>query len=161
MGITYIRGLTEEKKLHEIIPNANITYAHKPQNTLRNIYTSMKDKLERTKRSNVVYEITCNGKEGEHCEQIYIGTTKRALEVRITEHKTDAEKMRITTALAKHLTTTKHTADFDNAKILDIERRERTRLTLESLRIQQQMMKTMNAKEDTDNIGYAYSTVIR
>lgn len=161
MGIAYIRGITEERRLHDIIPNKNITYAHKPRNTLRNIFTNMKDNIDKMKRSDVIYEITCKGREGESCDQIYIGTTKRALEVRISEHKTDAEKKKMSTALAKHLVTTEHTADFDNAKILDIERRGKTRFTLESLRIQQQIHKTINEKEDTDNISYAYSTIIK
>lgn len=64
----------------------------------------------------MVYEIKCNGKAGEACNKIYIGTTKRALGIRISEHKTDARNKKTATALAQHLTNSGHTADFKTRK---------------------------------------------
>ena len=55
---------------------------------------------------------------------------------------------------------TNHKPDFDKVKILDKENRETKRYTLESLRIQQKITKTMNTKEDKDNTHCSYSVVI-
>ncbi|XP_073831734.1 uncharacterized protein [Musca autumnalis] len=69
------------------------------------------------------------------------------------EHKTDIEKQKETTALSQHALSKGHTPDFDNVIILDKERKEKKRLMIESLRIQQHIERTMNIKEDTDNIS--------
>ncbi|XP_017467204.1 PREDICTED: uncharacterized protein LOC108359743 [Rhagoletis zephyria] len=159
-GVAYIPNLTDNKTLGKIIKNNNICYAHKPHNTIRNIYTKSKGKINNEQLHNVVYEISCKGNEGESCNKIYIGTTKRALGTRINEHKLDAKNKKNTTALAQHLATNNHTADFANARILDVENRTRKRMTLEGLRIQQNICKAMNYKEDVDNISCAYATAI-
>ncbi|XP_036320814.1 uncharacterized protein LOC118735267 [Rhagoletis pomonella] len=159
-GVTYIQGLTDSKTIQKSIQNKNITFAHKPNSTINRIFSKIKDEINKEQQHNVVYEIQCNGKAGEACNKIYIGTTKRALGVRISEHKTDARNKKTTTALAQHLTNSGHTADFENAKILDVENKDRTRLTLESLRIQQKIQHAMNFKEDVDNINCAYRTAI-
>ena len=49
--------------------------------TLRGILTKVKDPLQTTKQSNVVYEVPCT------CGKVYIGETKRRLETRLKEHK--------------------------------------------------------------------------
>lgn len=67
----------------------------------------------------------------------------------------------MTTALAQHLTKNEHTADFEHTTILDIEKGERRRMTLESLRIQQKLDNVMNFKEDVDNTNNAYAAVIK
>ncbi|XP_067645233.1 uncharacterized protein [Eurosta solidaginis] len=159
-SVTYIPHLTDNKTLHKIIPSSNTSYAHKPNHTLKSIYTKTKDKIEKEQLHNVVYEIRCHGKEGEKCNKVYIGTTKRSLGTRIKEHKLDAKNNKSNTALAQHLTEKKHTADFDNATILDVESRTRRRMTLEGLRIQQKLPTTINFKEDVDNINCAYATSI-
>ncbi|XP_067633768.1 uncharacterized protein [Eurosta solidaginis] len=161
IGVNYIPGLTENEILHKTINNKNINYAHKPNNTLKKIFTRTKDPVTKEEQTDVVYKITCNGNENEKCNKCYIGTTKRQLGIRINEHKKDAENKKTSTGLAQHLTKSKHVADFSNVKILDIERREKTRMTLESIRIQQQLQNAMNFKEDFDNISSAYSAIIQ
>ena len=80
--------------------------------------------------------------------------------MRLDEHRRDEQHKKMSTALAQHLTTTNHSADFENVKILDIEHSCNKRLTLESLRIQQQMDRTVNFKEDKDNTHRAYATLV-
>lgn len=160
-GVAYVKGLTDTKTLRKNIQNKNVTFAHKPHSTLNKIFSKTKDEINKEQQHDIVYQINCNGKAGEPCSKLYIGTTKRALGVRIGEHKADARNNKSTTALAQHLTNSGHSADFDNTKILDIERRVRTRLTLEGLRIQEQIQDAMNFKEDVDNINCAYRTAIR
>ena len=107
-----------------------------------------------------MYEITCEGNDREQCNKIYIGTTKRALATRVGEHRQDITKNKQTTALAQHCAELQHVPDFDNIRILDREKRLSTRFTLESLRIQQKLTKTINTKEDTDNISSIYVTAL-
>lgn len=154
-------GLTNNQVLRKIMKNENIIYAHKPHNTLSKIFTRTKDKIEKEQQSNVVYEIKCKGKYNESCNKCYIGTTKRALGIRISEHKADERNKKMTTALAQHLTANEHTADFANTRILDVERGERRRITLESLRIQQNLDSAMNFKDDVDKTNNAYTAVIK
>lgn len=80
--------------------------------------------------------------------------------MRIAEHRGDARNDKLTAALAQHTTTIEHTADFENARILDIERRERTRLILQSLRIQEKVEYTVNHKEDLEQTNSIYAEAI-
>ncbi|XP_017475380.1 PREDICTED: uncharacterized protein LOC108365750 [Rhagoletis zephyria] len=73
---------------------------------------------------------------------------------------TDERNKKMTTAFAQHLTKHEHFADFGNTRILDIERGVKRRMTLESLRIQQQIDNAINFKEDVDNTNKVYAAVI-
>ena len=55
---------------------------------------------------------------------------------------------------------TGHKIDFKGVKILDREKRANKRYTLESLRIQQRIKKSINTKEDKDNTKLQYSIAI-
>ena len=156
-SISFIPTLTDNNQLKEIISSEKIKFAHKPNFTLRSIFSQKKDKIENQQQHNVVYEITCKGNDKEQCNRVYIGTTKRSLATRVGEHKNDIIKNKQTTALAQHSTELQHVPDFENIKILDKEKRLNTRFTLESLRIQQKLTKTINTKEDVDNISAAYT----
>lgn len=79
----------------------------------------------------------------------------------MTEHERDIKNKKTATAIAQHILDTNHTADFDNIKVLDIEKNHNRRLTLESLRIQEKGNNAINFKEDTDNINNCYTYVIR
>ena len=133
----------------------NASFAHKPNKTLQEIFTKTKTPIEKIKQNNVVYEVPCK-----QCDQIYIGTTKRSLEKRIQEHKADVDKNKETTALSQHMKEKNHTPDFDNTKILNKEKFESKRYTIESLRIQEKLKRTMNTKEDKDNTHCSYLVAI-
>ena len=124
------------------------------------MFIQKKDRIEKEQQHDVVYEITCKGNDREQCNRIYIGTTKRTLVTRVGEHKKDIAKNKQATALAQHSTELEYVPDFDNIRILDKEKKLSTRFTLESLRIQQKLTKTINTKEDVDNISSAYITAI-
>lgn len=159
-SVKFIPNLMDNKTLKTIKTNDNTYFAFKPNTTLNTIFSKTKAPIEQQQQNNIVYEIPCKGDKNENCTLVYIGTTKRSLQTRMTEHKTDIEKEKARTALSQHIIDTGHTADFDGVKILDKERRERTRMTLESLRIQEKITKTMNHKEDSDNISASYSVAI-
>ncbi|XP_036320350.1 uncharacterized protein LOC118734769 [Rhagoletis pomonella] len=159
-SVTYIPNLTDNFD-HNITKTQNTALAYKSNCTLSRIYTKTKCPVEVHQQNNVVYEIKCNGKETETCGKLYIGTTKRPLGVRLGEHEADIRKRKSSTALSQHILTSGHTADFANTNIIDKERREQIRYTIESLRIMQKREMTINKKEDTDNIAAAYITCLQ
>lgn len=160
-SITYIPHLTDKNLSKTInIDREKTTFAHKSNLTLNTIFTRKKPPIEKTQQSDVVYKIPCKGKQNEICNLVYIGTTKRKLAVRLSEHKADIKKIKTTTALSQHMIENDHKADFENVSILARERRTNTRYTLEGLHIQQNSKRVMNHKEDIDNISSIYSAAI-
>lgn len=160
VSIPYINNLTDNNSLRKMFPESNIIFAHKSNTTLKQIFKSAKDKIHKEEICNVVYEIPCKGTTNQQCGQIYIGTTKRSLSTRLTEHETDIKKGKSNTGIAKHMLDHKHTPDFGKTRILDIENKQNRRLTLESLRIRQKANITMNNKEDIDKISTYYNSIL-
>lgn len=160
-SVKYIPGLTDNKNIKTTIDKTNINFAYKPNKTLSTIFTTTKTPIELLQQNNVVYEIPCKGDDNNSCNLVYIGTTKRSLETRVNEHKADINRNKESTALSQHITNTSHKPDFDNIRILDKENNDKKRYTRESLRIQQQINKTMNIKEDTDNLSASYKLAIK
>lgn len=159
-SVPYIPKLTESKTLESMINDEKIKITHKSNVTLRTLFTCNKTKIDKMKIDNVVYEVKCDGNERERCEKVYVGTTKRMLGTRIAEHIADINKGKESTALAQHIKDSGHVANFTEVKILDKEKKENKRYTLESLRIQQRISKTINTKEDKDNTKLQYSIAI-
>lgn len=157
----YIPGLTDSNNIKFTINKNNTILAYKPNKTLNTIFTNTKTPIEKLQQNNVVYQIPCKGDAHNNCDLVYIGTTKRCLGVRINEHMMDISKNKESTALSKHIMQTKHTPDFQNVTILNKESNAKKRYTTESLRIQQKINKTMNKKEDTDNLSAIYRFIIK
>ena len=64
-----------------------ITFHHTPGNTLRQLLVTPKDPTSKEQICGPVYYIKCDGgKEGEHCNENYIGETERTLKSRVSEH---------------------------------------------------------------------------
>ncbi|XP_075150598.1 uncharacterized protein LOC142224698 [Haematobia irritans] len=161
-SVPYIPKLTDSKSLGNIINNENSVAAYRSNETLSRIFTksTTKNKTDKLKLNNVVYEITCDGNKQEQCNKKYVGTTKRALGTRLAEHEADIRKEKETTALAQHIKESGHKANFKTVRILDREKIENKRYTLESLRIQQRLQISINTKEDKDNTKLQYSIAI-
>lgn len=161
-SVKYIPGLTDNRNIRNTINNNNkICFAYKPSHTLNSLFTNTKAPIEKQQQSNVVYKIPCKGNDNERCNLVYIGTTKRTLSTRISEHKMNINKRKESTALSQHMIKTGHIADFDQIKILDKEKVAKKRYTKESLHIQRNIAITMNLKEDTDNINASYRVAIK
>ncbi|XP_061389122.1 uncharacterized protein LOC133324293 [Musca vetustissima] len=160
ISVPYIPNLTETKNLRNIIRDTTTTLAHRSNSTLQTIFKRTKQKADKQKENNVVYEVICEGSKTEKCGKVYVGTTKRMLGVRMKEHQNDINKGTEKTALSQHIKETGHTADFKNVRILDKAKNENKRYTLESLRIQQRIDRSINTKEDKDNTKLQYSIAI-
>lgn len=159
-SLSFVPKLTEHKQMKQIIEDDNVTLAHKSNKTIQTLFTQTKTKIEIGEQSNVVYEIKCLGNSNEKCGKLYIGTTKRSLNTRIAEHESDIRKSKYSTALAQHCSENQHTADLVNVSVLDKERKENKRYTLESLRIQQKMNCAINKKEDKDKTNANYTIAL-
>lgn len=155
-SVQYIPELTDKRNLKTTINKENICFAYKPNLTLSQIFTNVKAPIEKQQHNSVIYEIQCKGSDAEKCNLIYIGTTKRALGIRMGEHKMDIEKKKESTALTQHIIKTGHSADFTKVKVIDKENMEKKRYTKESLHIQKNINKTVNLKEDTNQINASY-----
>ncbi|XP_075150624.1 uncharacterized protein LOC142224722 [Haematobia irritans] len=158
--VPFIPKLTECKTWLRSIEEETTTIAYKSNDTLQRLFTTKTNRTDKMQLDNVVYELTCNGNERETCNMHYVGTTRRQLKIRMAEHEADINKHRESTALAQHIKESGHSIDFKAVKILDRERNENKRYTLESLRIQQRIETSMNTKEDKDNTNLQYSIAI-
>lgn len=105
----FIPKLTEPKILKTIINSENTTIAYKSNETLRGIFARKTTTTDKLKQENVVYEVTCKGNNTEKCNKVYVGTTKRMLSVRLSEHEADINRGKERTALAQHIKESGHT----------------------------------------------------
>ena len=82
MTLPYIEGLSQH--IRRIFSAHDVAIHFKPNFTLRNTVTKLKDKCPDQKKSNLVYEISCPDQD---CNVKYIGETQQRLEKRIDQHR--------------------------------------------------------------------------
>ena len=93
------------------------------------------------------------------CELVYVGQTSQQLKKRLIQHKSDIKNPSKKCALAEHCRNSKHSMNFDNTKILDLEKIPRKRSFLEMYHIKRNN-NCMNSKSDIQNISNIYSFLI-
>jgi len=104
-----------------------------------------KDALPSSVRSNVVYQINC-----QNCNASYAGQTKRALSVRVGEHRSHITRNSSQqSVITEHRLLYKHDFDWDNVQILDEETNYNKRLISEMIFIKKQKH-GLNAQTDTE-----------
>lgn len=150
----YISNISE--KINYILKPHNIILAHKPTNTIKQLFHSkLKDKTPIEKQTNCVYEIPCL-----HCKKSYYGQTKRYLNTRLYEHKRSTTLLSDnSTGLSKHTNTTGHKFDFKNAKVLNIEKNKIARTFLEMTHIFKNKDNVNNYK-DIENLSNIYHNLL-
>nr|XP_039254369.1 uncharacterized protein LOC120331363 [Styela clava] len=118
----YVKGLGE--KIRRILEDVRIKVSFKPQNTIGQLLSNVKDRPCPNKKNGVVYAIPCVD-----CCSIHIGETKRSLETGRKEHQRDVKQKKFEkSALSKHALSTDHSIDWDNSRILEHEIHYRKRL---------------------------------
>ncbi|XP_017466333.1 PREDICTED: uncharacterized protein LOC108359145 [Rhagoletis zephyria] len=161
-SVAYVPKLSERLVKSDCYNTEDIKIAHKPTNTLKYMFNKTKTKIPPLEKSNVVYQIPCNGKENEPCDSIYVGTTKGKLKSRLSQHKSDYkychQNNNQKTALMAHCTKNSHTPNFDRAIVLQQEQHYSKRFTLEMLHIiNTPTNNRMNYKSDVDaNSAHLY-----
>ena len=82
--IPYLKGLSYA--LRRTFDQYGVKTYFKPQNTIRQIIGSPKDKLDPLETCGCVYLVKCEGDNGSECQHSYIGETERNLRARVAEH---------------------------------------------------------------------------
>ena len=167
--IPYVQGLSE--KAQRIFKKHNIATAMKPMTTLRNILVHPKDKREKDKITDCVYEIPCQG-----CEATYVGETGRAFGTRKQEHVKSVEKTSknrftranrkasdsefLTSALAEHVSQNNHVIGWEDSSILTTENDKYTRWVKESIWIRWRGTQSMNRVDGIFKLSHFYDVLI-
>ncbi|XP_055912316.1 uncharacterized protein LOC129946222 [Eupeodes corollae] len=117
-SIVYVPKLAESFKQVVTKNIQDVRLAFKSNQTIRHLFTKLKTKIDRDKRTDVIYKINCKGKPDETCNLCYIGTTKQFLRQRLSNHKSDIKNNNLAkTALAAHSIDKGHSPDFDCVKL--------------------------------------------
>lgn len=145
-------GLSD--RLTKVLRQDNYRFTYIYTNKSKSLFTKLKDITPDTKKSNVVYKITCM-----NCDLIYIGETKRTLNKRINSHRSDIKRRITSCALAKHSIDNGHNPNFGQVKVIDEERNMLNRRFLELFRINQHSQ-TMNSRRDLEGISSIYANLL-
>ena len=140
------------EKLKRLFQTLNFNVIFKINNKLNNIIVKGKDNLSKSKQHNVIYKINC---KSDNCKKSYIGQTKRALEIRIKEHRNNY-KLPNHKVITTHMLEEKHEFDWENVKLLDIEQNYFKRNLSEMLHIKT-TDNTLNAQTDTVKLSNIYN----
>ena len=106
----------------------------------------------------MIYQINCKEK---NCKANYIGQTKRALSIRLDEHKKNINRHpKYHNVVTQHRLDFGHEMDWNKPRILDIETNWYRRLTSEMLHIKSNNC-TLNAQTDTKKLSDIYKATIK
>ena len=103
---------------------------------------------------NVIYRIPCN-----NCPKAYIGETKRALRIRMSEHEADIRNSRIKKVVPAHCHHNEHSMNFNKVKIMDFEPHWFKRRVSEMINIQCEKSR-LSKNEDTKTLHKSYINII-
>ena len=122
----YIKGTSE--RMQRGLKQFDVIIAHKVTNTLRSNICQLKDRLEHQDKKNAVYKFPCLD-----CNVVYVGETSKCVRDRIKEHKTAVNRKYEQSLLHQHVRQTEHHFDFENTKVLQLQKSTGPRRILESI----------------------------
>lgn len=141
-------------KLCRLLGNSNLKIARFSLVNNGIFFTNKKDKTPLLSKSDVVYRLTCN-----ECKLPYIGQTSTTLKQRISLHKSDSKLRPQRCSLASHVKETGHTIDYDNIKVLEVERNLFKRSFLEMCHISVSE-NNLNKKTDIKDLSKIYCYIL-
>lgn len=144
ISIPYIKPCYN--RISNALKQMQIRTIPKINRNLSHVIKKGKDKSEKAKQNNVVYKLNCND-----CDVVYVGQSKRAISVRVDEHKKSKNSV-----IYEHNTTNKHNFNWDNFEILDHEKNMNRRLVSEMIHINLQD-KSINKIEDKNKLNKIYT----
>lgn len=129
------------------------------------MFSKTKTVVDKEDKSNLIYEISCDGDGNNVCDKIYVGTTKTKLKTRLASHRSDQKAknkpIEQKTALAAHCTIEGHKPNFERTRILQEENNYKKRFMLEMLHIiNVPAEKRLNYKRDTENCAQIYRHIV-
>ncbi len=167
MVLPYIEGTTET--IQRILKKYGVGSCVKPYQTLWQILVHLKDKIEHSKKTEVVYQIPCK-----NCNHSYVGETARKLETRVKEHRqeydkaTDNKYTRSTrkvsetevnkSAITDHAKQCNHVIDWEGAKVIDSESDKYRRWIKEAIWIKKSP--TMNRDKGAYQLSHVWTGLI-
>ena len=167
--LPYVAGTTE--RIRRIMNKYGVTAPARPHSTIRQCLVHPKDKLPDSQKCGVVYKVDCLS-----CDQCYIGETGRKLEVRIEEHRDEAEKVtsrrrtrgrlaeedptKFRSAITEHLRTQNHVMDWPNIEVVDRENNKRRRWIKESIHVRKRGI-TCNRDEGGYELSHVWDPLLR
>ena len=125
IALPYIKNISELTA--RLLKPYGIMVAHKPYVTLRKLLSKSKDKIDLSKKTNVVYQVNCGD-----CNKFYVGQTGRRLETRITEHKAAIRRHDPLSLISVHEDKEGHKFNLDSVKIIAQGNTRHTREFLEA-----------------------------
>jgi len=144
------------KNFMQFFSNISFTkLAFSCHNKLNRFIKVQKDPLPSSLRSNVVYQLNC-----QNCNASYVGQTKRALSIRVNEHRSHITRNSSQqSVITDHRLLYKHDFDWDNVQILDEEKNYNKRLISEMIFIKKQKF-GLNAQTDTELLDPIYNDIL-
>ena len=92
------------------------------------VLSKPKDPIPKEDRNNAIYQLNCKD-----CEAVYVGETKRTLNIRAEEHITAIKSASKKSHTAEHCWKYNHDFDWKHKKVLDFEKNWKTRTIKESI----------------------------
>ena len=117
--VVYIQGVSEQLK--QALNKHNIKTTFYTQTTLRSLLSKPKDPIPKEDRTIAVYQLNCKD-----CEAVYVGETKRTLNIRAEEHITTIKSASKRSHTAEHHWTHNRDIDWEYKKVLDLEKNWKT-----------------------------------
>lgn len=140
--------------LIKILKKDNIKIAQYNVCTINHLFSKLKTRTPVLGTPNTIYSIPCL-----NCDQIYIGQSSQWLRTRLTQHRSDSKIKKRSCALSIHSNENNHCMNYDEVKILDVQKHYKSRLFLEMFHIYNNP-KCMNFKTDTDNLSCIYANIL-
>lgn len=153
ISLPYLKNVTD--RISKILKQYKIKTMFTPTTQLRNMFRSAKDRRNPLSSAGV-YRIPCS------CGSVYIGTTQRSVNTRLTEHKRNCRfGYTERSAVAEHaLSGKEHDILFDNTEILSTTNHYHARLQREAIEIFKHP-NNFNRKEEGVKISSVWHPVLR
>ena len=126
INLPYIQG--ESEQLRRTFNKYNIKTTFYTPTTLRSLLSKPKDPIPKEDRNNVIYQLDCKD-----FEAVYVGETKRTLNIRTNEHISAVKSASQRSHTAEHCWKYNHDFDWNNKRVLDFEKNWKTRKIKEAI----------------------------
>ena len=119
---------SNKKTFHLHFNKHNIKGTFCTHTTLRSLLSKPKDPIPKEDRNNAAYQPNCKD-----CEAIYVGETKRTLNIRAEEHITAIKSTSKRSNAAEQYWKYNHDFDWEHKKVLDLEKNWKIRTIKEAI----------------------------
>jgi len=142
------------EKFKKVIVGTKLKLADHSLNKLNKFIKVHKDPLSNLQKKNVVYKICCND-----CDASYAGQTGRLLKTRVAEHRNHTRRnLPSVSVITNHVMHYNYDINWNNVKVLDVEKYYHKRLVSEMLHVKRQR-NGLNLQTDTDYLDRGCTSI--